>query len=327
MTLREPKLLAALCLLTVFACVGKAEARKVNVAVPGLSQLIAFAVAKERGFYQEEGLDVELILMRAAVANQALIAGNVDFATTGAAGLTAALSGLPLRILFSTFRRPMFSLYGRPDIRDIKELRGKKIGVSSIGTGADSALREVLKRHGLEGGRDVVILVIGVTPTRYAALESGSVDASMLSPPFTFKAEEAGFREIINFGKEDLVEIQGSVVVHEGLLRSDPPLVEKFTRGTFKGFVYTRDNRSETIPIVARLNSIKGDVAEKMYDAVLRPAMTLDGTVSEEIQRKAIEHLIKRVGDRRPPLAKIFDYSLVRKIRAELEAKGWKPVF
>jgi ABC-type nitrate/sulfonate/bicarbonate transport system substrate-binding protein len=264
--------------------------------------------------------------MRAGVSNQALIAGNVEFATLGAAGLTAALSGHPLRILFSSFQKPMFSIYARAEISDIRGLKGKKIGVSSIGTGADSLLREALKKHGLDPNRDATILAIGVTPTRYAALVNGSVDATMLTPPLTFKAEDSGFRELVNFSREDLVEIQGSIVVREALVHSEPDLVEKFVRATIKGFLYARGNRSGTIPIVARTQQVSSDVAVRMYDSVLRPSMTTDGTIGEDVQQKAVDHLIKRLGSTKtPPLSKIFDYSLTKKIHLDLHAKGWKP--
>jgi ABC-type nitrate/sulfonate/bicarbonate transport system substrate-binding protein len=305
---------------------GNAYARKVHVSIPGLGQLLAFATAKEKGYYRNEGLDVEFIWMRAAVSNQALIAGNVEFATLGAAGLTAALSGHALRILFSSFQKPMFSIYGRADILDVRGLKGKKIGVSSIGTGADSLLREALKKHGLDPNRDATILAIGVTPTRYAALANGSVDATMLTPPLTFKAQDNGFRELVNFATEDLVEIQGSIVVREALFQSEPDLVEKFVKATIKGFLYARGNRSGTIPIVARTQQISNVLAVKMYDSVLRPAMTMDGTIGEDVQQKAVEHLITRLGSvKSPPLNKIFDYSLTKKIHADLHAKGWKP--
>ena len=302
------------------------HARRVLVSIPGLSQLAAFATAKEKGYYRDENLEVEFIWMRAAISNTALISGNVEFATLGAAGVTAALSGHPLRVLFSTFSKPMFSLYAKSEIFGVKALRGKKIGVSSIGTGADSLLREVLKKNGLDGGRDVAILSIGVTPTRYTALLNGSVDATMLTPPFTFNAEQAGFRELVNFAREDLVEIQGSAVVQELLLQTDPQLVDKFVRGTIKGFLYLRDNRSGTIPILARTQQISTELAAKTYDSVLRPAMTADGTISEDVQHKTVDYLSKRLGViKTPPLSKIFDYALTRRILAELQLRQWKP--
>ena len=123
----------------------------VNVAVPSFSMsLVAFMAAKDRGYYRQEGLDVNFVLMPAAIASRALIAGNVDFATVGGSALTASLGGAPLRMIFSSFNRSLFSLYSRPEIADVKELRGKKVGVSSIGSGPDCD-GQILVTHDLIG--------------------------------------------------------------------------------------------------------------------------------------------------------------------------------
>jgi NitT/TauT family transport system substrate-binding protein len=314
-------------LFALAAFVHAAEARRVAVAVPDLSvSLIAFVVAKEKRFYEAEGLDVELIKMSASLANLALIGGNVAFGAAGAAAIPSVVRGAPLRFLFHTYFRPIYWLYTHPDIRDLRALQDKKVGVSGIGSGPDLLLREFLRKHGLEGGRDVAILSLGVGTARFFALKAGSVDAAMLSPPSNFMAEEAGFRQLVSFVKEDLVDLQSAVVVREGLPQSDPILVEKFLRGTLKGFFYARENRSGTIPILARVQNIKEDLAAKTYD-VSRPAMTADGTVSDEMLKRTLDQTVTRLGLKEAPSSflRVFDYSLTRKIRADLEVQGWKP--
>lgn len=198
------------------------------------------------------------------------------------------------------------------------------MGVSSIGSNDDFLLRDLLRRNGIEADRDVSILGLG-GPLGHAALRSGSVEAAVTVLPHNFRLEEEGFRELLAFIRQDWVDLNGSAVACDGLLQSDAVVVEKFIRGTLKGFLHARDNRSGTIPIIARYLKIKEDFAAKIYD-VTRPVMTSDGTVSEEFQKKALEPLQKRLGLKEPPpLERIFDYSLVRKIRAELEGQGWKP--
>jgi ABC-type nitrate/sulfonate/bicarbonate transport system substrate-binding protein len=97
--------------------VGAAAESKVRVAIPSESMAqIAFYVGLEKDYYKEEGLDVELILMGAPVANLSLIGGDVDFSTVPAAALTAAVRGAPLRVVYSTFYRPMHWLYAKPHI-------------------------------------------------------------------------------------------------------------------------------------------------------------------------------------------------------------------
>jgi len=152
------------------------------------------------------------------------------------------------------------------------------------------------------------------------------VDAAMLSPPVTFKAEEGGFRELVSFPKQDLVELHGSILVRDASLQSDPTQMERFLRGTYKGFLYIKENRTGTIPIVARYLQVNESVAAKAYDHVVKPAMTQDGTLNPEMQAKAVAHVLKRLDLKEaPPLAKIFDFSLARKVMSELQSKGWRP--
>jgi ABC-type nitrate/sulfonate/bicarbonate transport system substrate-binding protein len=186
-------------------------------------------------------------------------------------------------------------------------------------------LRDLLKTHGLEGGKDVAILAAGVDSTRYGSLTSGAMDAVLLSTPYNFVAEEAGFRELVSFVKHDWVELQGCIVVREAFLRGNPTVVENFTAATLKGLLYVRSNRSGTIPAIARMMKVKPELAEKIYD-LTRPAMASDGILSEELQKKALEHLAKRMDLKEPArLEKIYDFSVAEKARAELIASGWEP--
>src|SRR6266508_5183013 len=302
------------------------ELVKVPVQIPSISPAVtAFAVALERGYYRQEGLDVQLIVIPSALGMQALIGGNIKFSTAGGSGLLPILRGAPVRYVFTSFNRPMFWLYARPEIRSVEMLKGKKVGVSGIGSGPDSLLREILKKNGLDGGRDVVIMPVGSGTGRFFALQAGSVDAAMLSVSANLMAQEAGFRELVSFINEEWIELQGTINVTDQLLASDPTLVEKFIRATLKGFIHYRDQRPQTIAILTRFLRIKEDAAAKVYD-LMRPSLTQDGVVSEEIQGKSLEHVIDRAGLKAAPrLDKIFDYTITVKVRNELRAKGWKP--
>ncbi len=316
-----------LLVLFLIASLQEGKAEIVKVAMPSTTQaVLPFTIARDKGYYRAEGLDVELILMSAPIASRALLSGDVAVATVGGAGLPPVLRGSPFKFLFTSYNRAMFWLYAKPEIRDVKGLKSKRVGVSGIGSGPDSLLREILRQNGLDANRDVTVLSLGVMPMIFSGLQSGIVDAAMLSPPVTFKAEEAGFRELVSFPKQDLIELQGSILVRDASLQSDPAQMERFVRGTYKGFLYIKDNRSGTIPIVSRYLQVNESLAAKAYDHVVKPAMTQDGTLSQDMQAKAVEHVLKRLDLKEaPPLAKIFDFSLTRKVIAELQSKGWKP--
>ena len=314
-------------LLLMVVLTSSVEAARVRVAIPSTTHaVLPFSTSRDKGYYRDEGLEVDLILMSAPIASRALLSGDVEVATVGGAGLPPVLSGAPLRFVFTIYNRPMFWLFGKSEIAGVKELKGKKVGVSGIGSGPDSLLREALRRNGLEGGRDVTVLSLGVMPTIYSGLQSGVVDAAMLSPPFTFRAEENGFRELIAFTKQDLVELQGSILLRDVFLQADSVTVEKLIRETYKGFLYIKRNRAGTLPILGRYLQVKEDLAAKAYDQVVLPAMTQDGTLNAEMQKKAVEHVLKRLDVKDPPsLSRIFDFSIARKVATDVQMKSWKP--
>ena len=317
------KLLAGL--LTSLALIAPAEARKINVGVPVLDVTqSALYVARDRGYYKKEGLDVELILMRGGVANQALIAGNVEFTTVPTAGLQAALQGAPLKVVLSTFHKPMFWLYSRPEIRDAKDLMQKKVAVSSLGAAGDSALREWIKKNGMDENRDVAILAIGTTATRLGALSTGVVDAAMMTFPHNLTAAESGYRELVSFIASDIIQLQGAIVTRDLLLTSDAAMVERFLRATIKGILYYASNRKSAVSILVHNVKAQEDLAGKIYDLV-KPALTPDSILTDEMQKRVMAPLLERINKRDLASGRFFDFGLARKLNNELRAEGWKP--
>jgi NitT/TauT family transport system substrate-binding protein len=311
------------CFLAVIGFAASTEAARIRLSVPvhGVSH-VAFYVAKDKGYFQQEGLDVEVILMSAPIGIRALIAGDVDASTVGGSALPPIFRGAPLRMVFISFDKPTHWLYAKPEIRTVKDLKGRKVAVDGLGGTLESLLRSVLEKNGLEGGRDVPLLAIGTPPGRFVALTSGAVDATLFTFPLNFRAEEAGFRELVNFVKQDITSLTGSIVMREA---SDAALVEKFVRGAVKGLLYARNNRAGTIPILARALKLKEDEAAKIYDAAM-PGIVADGSINEEIQKRVIDDTRKTLGVKEPVSPdKVFRFSLVHKINAELKAQGWKP--
>ena len=297
---------------------------KVRIAIPSESMAqIAFYAGLEKYFYRQEGLDVELILMRAPVANLSLIGGDVHFSTVPAAALNAALRGAPLKVIFSTFYRPMHWLYAKPQIRNIKDLKDKRIGVDGRGGAMEMLVREILEKNGVNE-KNAPLLALGVQSDRFFALQSGVVDATILTFPFNFTAQTAGFHQLASLlEQDDMVQLAGTLVLREPV--ADPSLVEKFLRGTLKGFLYARAHRASTAAILGRRIKIKEDLALRIYD-LGRLGMSADGTVREDVQKKVLDQTVALVGLKQSaPIQKFFDFSLVKKVQAELDAAKWKP--
>jgi ABC-type nitrate/sulfonate/bicarbonate transport system substrate-binding protein len=312
--------------LTVISLVPQAEARRIKVAIPGYNiTQIVFFVAREKGYYKEEGLDVDLIQMTGTLSNLALMSSEVEFTSVPTAAMTANLRGANLRVLFATFERPLFWLYTRPQIRDVKELKSKKVGVGGLNQASYILLKELLSTYGFEPGRDYTLIQAGDSSPRFMALTTGFIDATLLPLPWNFQAQDSGMHELVALSKSEIVAPTGSIVVREELLRTDPVLIDHFTRATLKGLRFALEQRSGAILALTRSLKIKEELAGKGYDAA-RPALTTDGLMSEASQKKSLDMVLKSAGVKEvPPLDRFFNFSVTRKVNTELQAKGWKP--
>ena len=318
--------LSVLVAILPVANYSEAQSKKVRVAIPGYTiAVLSFLAAKTSGYYTAEGLDVELVAMRAPTANVAVLSGSVEFSGVPLSGLTTALRGASLKVLFCQNDRPQHVLFAKSDLQNLKALRGKKIAVVGPGAIDDVLLREVFSANGMDGGKDATILAMGAAETRLAALASGTVDAAVLIAPFTFNAKEAGFKELITFKDEGFVLPSGGIVARDDFLKADPSTVEKFVRTTLMGFILTRDNRSAATKVLSRSLKIEEPTAARIYDSA-RPTMTTDGALSDEAQKKVVSFVMKQAGAKEaPPYEKLFDFSIIRKASATLQARGWQP--
>jgi NitT/TauT family transport system substrate-binding protein len=320
-------LVGAIALIAFSEPAAAQEMKKVRVAIPAMTtSATSHFVAREIGYWREEGLDAELVLMRAATSVTALASRNVEATTLGGGGLLAILRGLPMRLVFATFNRPHYAIFAKPEIRSLQELKGRKVGVSSIGSGPDSLLQDLLQKRLGDASKNVAILAVGTGEERILALKRGFVDAAILSPMERVIAEEAGLRELFSFLKEgNYADLPNSLIVREEMIKSDPTLVEKIVRGNLKALLYFRENRAGTSKVLARVLRVNEPFAARLYDEV-RLSTTEDGTANEEEQKSSLSYLLDRAGLKQPPpLDRVYDFSFARKAMRDLKTSGWKP--
>ena len=154
-------LLAALFLLTAAAPLA-AQLKKVRFSVSAASIAeVPFRIGNIKGFYRDEGLDVEVILIRGAVGMQALLGGSVDYTSASGSTIAAAVRGIPVKLAFIASAKPQFDLIAQPQIRSIADLRGKHVGISSRGGAVDLLTQLIVQKNGLLPNKDVVSLVVG----------------------------------------------------------------------------------------------------------------------------------------------------------------------
>jgi ABC-type nitrate/sulfonate/bicarbonate transport system substrate-binding protein len=295
--------------------------KKVTLAVPSFSssQMPPF-VAKELGYYRDEGLDTEIVLMRAGLAVQALVAGSVDY--TGAPGsvVAAAVQGVKVLVTMAYANKPLYDLVVRPDIESYAQLKGKTLGLGALGGFSIEIPRLMLGKNGLDPKRDVTMILIGATPDRFAALKANTIQATLLEPSYNFIAYKDGFRKL-GYSGDYFQTLQGALTTSERKLRTDADEARRFTKATLRGFLAYRNRREVAIPILKKYLKIADEkLAEQVYEYTLG-SLTIDGTLSDELMRTIIEQQRQVTAVARPIApGEVFDFSVVRAAGREIAA-------
>ena len=219
---------------------------KVVVSYPSKS-ITSFPIletAKQKGFFQKEGLNVSAVYMRGGIDIKAILTGDAEFGTGGTTAVTAFVAGAPLRVVMSLNAHVDQGLYAQPKYKSLTQLKGQSIGSLNPGGLVDTLLRRILIQGRLQPDKDVVILNMGGTPERYAALKSGTIAASMLSAPHSLRAEKDGFTRIAV--TRDYVDVPGTaLVVHADRIKKQPALIKRFMRASLRAMNFIRENRGE----------------------------------------------------------------------------------
>jgi len=270
-------------------------------------------VAIEKGYHREEGLAVEMIRAGGGIATQALIAGDLHFSTSAGSALGAMLRGAEVKVIYTNIDRPGYQLWSaQPELRSLKDLVGKKIGVTSRGDTQELSVRLLLRKHGINPNA-VAYIPVGFGGTRLAALQAGTVDAVPLGAGDFAQLKQPKGHMLGDTEKEIRFAYVG-LAVSNRLLARQPNLVERFLRAVVKGREYARRNREQTIPIIGKYTQRNREFNEIDYDSTV-PVLTAEGWVSDEILKEDVAMRAELVGVAAPSdYSKFFDYSIVRKI-------------
>ena len=224
--------------------------------------------AQRRGFFQKENLNVTMVYMRGGIDIKALITGDADFGTGSTTAVTAFAAGAPLRVVMSMNAFVDQALYAQPKYRSLAQLKGQSIGSLNPGGLVDTLLRRIIVKEGFSPERDFILLNMGGTPERYAALKSGTLAASMLSAPHSLRAEKDGFTKIA--ATRDYVDVPGTAfVTHADKIKKQPNMVKRFMRAGLRAMNYIRDNRADTTQMIMREFGMDQDIAALAYKVLL----------------------------------------------------------
>ncbi|HWP22655.1 MAG TPA: ABC transporter substrate-binding protein [Candidatus Binatia bacterium] len=293
----------------------------IKFALPGNSMgYLPLFVAVHRGFFKDEGLDLELPRLLPSLAHNALIAGEVHYHGLADSGLRLAARGMPLKAIFYAADRPMYYLVAQKEIRSVAELKGKRIGVSQFGGTSDLSARLALRHYGVEPEKDAILIQIGAEGTRMAALRAGSVSAIIVPVPAVAVLKREGFHEVSFVG--DVVEFASNgYSTTDQRIKERPQEVKRVVRALYRGLRYAKENPEGTIAVIQKEWKVDPEIARESYRAIVK-ALNEDGIIGEKqlgIHFDLIRKADKNIGE--IPVDRVVDFRLLREVKRELSGK------
>lgn len=287
----------------------------VRIGVVSRSTLdMPFYVARDRGFFREESLEPEIILIRSSLSIQAMLAGSLDFGTATGTAVNASVGGADIRVVLGMSDKPAFDLMARRDITRITDLRGKTIGFGGVGGLSDIVVREILAVNQISQDQ-VKFLSMGQNSLTYAALKNGMIDATMLQIPQNFLAQDDGFRKLAAASDYYRV-VQGGLATAKSTVTQRPDFVAKVIRATLKGIRWIRSEKKQAVEFMRGpyldLGNERERFNERIYEAAVQGYLP-SGIVDEKLQREMIASVTKRMKITQPvPAERVFDFSFAR---------------
>lgn len=315
-------LLAVVVGLSPGAALSQSSLKKIRLGVAATSVgFLPIYAAYHRGFYKDEGLDLEIILMSLSAANNAFFKGEIEY-SAGLTGLAlAAVRNYPAKILIFTIAKPLQSFMSRKEIKEPRDLKGKKVAGSSPGGSATILAYQALRHFGLEPGKDVQVLPMGGSGAgRFAVLEQGVVDASLLSVPENIIALHKGYNELIFLG--DVVTFpQNGFGTSTARIQQHPDEVYRMVRATLRGlmFITGESNRDEARDIMMKQWRVSdAELAAEMI-GYLKRGLAKDAVISPEAVQYFVD-LTRETSNVSQPIsgAQVVDFSFLEKARKEL---------
>lgn len=227
--------------------------------------------AKEMGFYAKHGLDVDLVLLVGApIAVAALVSGETPIVHAGASAVvTSNLQGSGAVLVAGGANRFPYVLFVTDEIKRVEDLRGKKFGVSRMGSADNAAAITVLNRYGIKE-TDVTYVQAGSIPSRLAAMQTNALQATLLQAPETLKAKEIGMRALLDFTKLDVEWQLNGVATTRDYIKKKPDTVRRFLRAYVEGSHYNLTNPKGAQRILQKYLAIKDEKSvEEAYNEIV----------------------------------------------------------
>jgi len=317
---------AILAIIILALATSAARAEKIRTAIPQANlNYLSIHVADAKGFFREEGLDNETVVISGPLSIAALLSGDVDFSGAGGSGMRAALKGAPIKgIMFQT-EKVTFYLVADASIKKAADLKGKTVAIGSSGDTQDRIITMFVERGGLSA-RDIIRIAMGAnTNTRVVAIKTGAAHATTVDPGGLVFAQKEGLHSLGFMGDLFPMPFQG-FVTSERKIRENPDQIRRWLRATIRGLMFVRERPEESVDLGMKKlqlgNATKPMLVEATRNYLRALAPGVPGLPTAEGIKNFLEYDIKipmQIKDDIPP-ERLLHLQLVEEVKKELEA-------
>ena len=303
-----------------------ARGEKIRTAIPQANlNYLSIHIADARGFFKDEGLENETVVISGPLATAALLSGDVDFSGGGGSAMRAALKGAPVKGIYFQTEKVTFYLVAEPSIKSAADLRGKRIAVGSPGDTQDRMMTMFAERGGV-ASREIIRISMGSdTNTRITAIKSGAAHAAIVDPGGLVFAQKEGLNSLGFMGDLFPMPFQGFVTT-ERKLRESPAQVKRWLRAAIRALMFVRDRPEEAVDLGMKKLQLgkasKAMVVEGTKNYVRALPTGVPGLPSPEGVKNFLEYDIKIPLGFKEDIApdRLLNLQLVKEVKEELEA-------
>ena len=302
------------------------SAEKIRTAIPQANlNYLSIYVADAKGFFKDEGLENETVVISGPLSIAALLSGDVDFSGAGGSGMRAALKGAPIKGFYFQAEKVTFYLVADPSIKSAADLKGKRIAIGSPGDTQDRIMTMFAERGGV-AARDLIRISMGAdTNTRIMAIKTGNANATTVDPGGLVFAQKEGLLSLGFLGDLVPMPFQGFVTVDKKI-RENPAQIKRWLKGAIRGLMFVRDRPEEAVDLgIKKLQlgrATRAMVVEGTKNYVRALPQGVPGLPSPEGIKNFLEYDIKiplQIKEDVPP-ERLLQLKLVEEVKKELEA-------
>jgi NitT/TauT family transport system substrate-binding protein len=294
---------------------------KIRIGISAVSLgFLPTIIAEKKGFYAKNSLASEHVLVPCAIATNALLSEDLDYAVCTGPGIAGAIKGLPIKLVMTTQDKLGYLLLVKPSVQRLADLRGKTIGISAFGSQLYLTSVTLFRKAGMEPGKDINLLPAGDNTARIAGIDAGKLDAAFVSSPADIFGIKRGYKVLL-WSRDHVPLTQNAIVVTDKTLKQSPDPVKRTIKGTIEALRFIREHQEESIAIATKWLKLDLATTRAAFENYL-PCYSSDGGLSDQALKDLVQYELDRGAVKKDvPLSQVASRDLLQQAQRELNIR------